>query len=271
MVGAAWRAALAGRRILPDEKRLRFSLLLFLGTPMCAVGVALAISFRKFLFFPQCLTTIIPCLLVAIAYAIASLSSMPRVVSVVFASIYLCFSLGHLREIKSNAREAASVVAAWARPSDVIVIAPVWCASPFNYYYTNDNPQINYPHDGRRGAIDYDDLRARLRDSQAMARAKAGLLRAYREGRRVWLVTETGIPRDDVPDGDCLPVSHEYPTYAHVGRVRTAQLRKQLETLYGNPQPVNVPIGGWPELELFDVSLYTRNDLSPRTGDVDVR
>jgi len=265
IVTAAWRAAQRSTTILPKNERRRSALLLFIGIPLLAFGVANVLSTKTFLLWPRCMTAIAPCVLIAIAYGIASLSSMPRVVTLVFTSIYIAFTLKDLRDIKSNAREAAALVSARAQPTDLIVITPVWCASPFNYYYTLGNPQSNYPHDECRGAIDYDDMRARLLDPRSMAIARERLVQAHREERRVWLVTASGTPDDDVPDSDRLPASLKLSSYVQVGRVRANQLRKQLNTLYDMPDAITVPIRGRAGLESFNVLLYTRNDQSLRT------
>jgi uncharacterized membrane protein len=258
IAAAAWRAALRHTAVLPSEKGPQLSLSLFIGTPALAFGVATILSLRRLLLFPQCMTTIIPCLLIAIAYGIVSLSRIPRVVTAVFTLIYLVFTLDSLRDIKSNAREVAALVASRAQPTDLVMITPVWHASPFNYYYTLDNPQSNYPHDERRGAIDYDDLRARLLDPRSMARARQRLVEAHRTGRRVWLVTEPINQKSDVPDGDNLPSTFRLPAYAQVGRVRAGQLRKQLGDLYGPPSTFTVPMLGRDGLEILQVLLYAR-------------
>jgi mannosyltransferase len=260
IVAAAWHAARRSWAVLPREDDLRLSLLLFVGIPLLAFGAATVLSFKTFLLIDRCLITIIPCVLVSVAYGVASYSSMPRVVTSVFASIYLLFSLNDLRDIKSNSREAAAIVAAMSRPTDLVVITPVWFASSFNYYYTRDSAQDNYPHAERRGAIDYDNLRARVIDPGPIAAARRRLVEAHRERRRVWFVTEPRISNDDVSDCNRLPVTLEFPSFAQVCHVRASQLRKQLNTLFGPPNTLAVPIGGRSALEDFSVSLYARED-----------
>ncbi|MGD0041842.1 MAG: hypothetical protein ABSE84_15810 [Isosphaeraceae bacterium] len=108
-------------------------------------------------------------------------------------------------------------------------------------------------------------MRARLLDPRSMAIARERLVQAHREERRVWLVTASGTPDDDVPDSDRLPASLKLSSYVQVGRVRANQLRKQLNTLYDMPDAITVPIRGRAGLESFNVLLYTRNDQSLRT------
>jgi hypothetical protein len=275
IVTAAWRVAVRRATVVPKDGSRQLSLLIFVGIPLLAFGVATLLSIKKFLLFPQCLTSIVPCVLLSIAYGIASLSNMPRVVTLVFTSIYIVFLVKDLGEIKSNAREVASVVAAQARPADLILITPVWYASPFNYYYTLDNPQSNYPHEERRGAIDYDDLRARLLDPEPMARVRARLAQAHGEGRRIWLVTAPynlsdgyharRVLSDKALGSDRLPDTLLLPTYGHVARVRAIQLQKQLDTLYGTPKTIVVSPDGREGPEMLDVLLYAEDDPTLQT------
>ena len=260
IVAAVWHAARRSWPALPTEDDFRLSLLVFLGIPLLAFGAATVLSFKTFLLIDRCLITVVPCVLVSAAYGVASFSSMPRVVTSVFASVFLLFSLNDLRDIKSNSREAAAIVAALSRPTDLVVISPVWFASSFNYYYMQDSAQDNYPHAERRGAIDYDNLRARVIDPRPIAAARRRLVEAHRERRRVWFVTEPRISNDDVSDCNRLPATLQFPSFAQVCHVRASQLRKQLNTLFGPPNTFAVPIRGRRALEDFHISLYARAD-----------
>jgi hypothetical protein len=197
---------------------------------------------------------------------------MPRTVTLVFASIYLAFSLNLLGEWKSNAREAAAAVAAQAQPADVILITPAWYASSFNYYYIPNNLQCNYPHEERRGAIDIEDLRDRLVNPELMERVRASLVRAHREGRRVWLLTDRDtlsegskarcLLPDAVLEGDRIPEGLPLRTFGDVAQLRAIQLQKQLDTLYGTPNVIAVPSRGREGLETFEVLLYAQEHES---------
>jgi hypothetical protein len=239
---------------------------MFIGIPLLAFGIATIVSLRKFMLFPHCVTTIAGCTLVGIAYLIASLSGMPRTVALVITSIYLGFTVSLLGELKSNAREAAAVVAAYARPSDLILITPAWYASSFNYYYCLDNQQSNYPHEARQGTVHFEDFRDRLLDPEPMVRLRARLAQARREGRRIWLISDRDTLSDpdrlrsmlpaDVLESDRLPEALPVPTYGHVAYVRSVQLREQLDRLYGSPSTVTVPAAGREGLESLQVLLY---------------
>lgn len=259
---AAWMVFHGKRMGQVESTGDRLGILLFVAVPVLAFVIATILSARKFLLFPRCLTTIVPCVLLAAAYAIASMTSIPRITTVAVSIIYVAFALEHAGEPKSNAREVASFVAARARPTDLIVVTPVWLASPFNYYFAPNNPQSNYPHEERRDAIDYDDLRGRLLDPQSMAKARARLAQARREGRRVWLVTAQGLRVDNAPQSDWIPAPSNWPTYIHVGHVRAVQLRRELEQLYGSPEQSESQANGQGELETLVVSLYSPGEPS---------
>jgi len=258
LVAAPWLALVRLRSGPPPEVARQLAILMFLGIPLLAFGMATILSFKTALLFSHCLATIAPCVLIAIAYGIARLSSMPGILTLLITSAYLFFSVNLLGEIKSNAREAAALVAARAQPTDLILIAPVWMESSFNYYYILDNPQSNYPPEEHRGAIRYQDVRDRLLDPETVARARAALVQAHREGRRIWLVMERDVLIDQVPDDDRLPADLAAHTFTHIGQVRAKQLRKQLRALYGPPTSVEVPGDGQRGSEILQVALYAR-------------
>jgi hypothetical protein len=267
VVMGGWHAVRRRGKLDWNVLRSRSDFICFMGVPFLAFGLAALLSLKKFMLFSQCLTTIVPCFLLAMAFGVATWSSMPRVVAVLVSSIYLVFSVSDLRDIKSNAREVAATVASQAKPTDFILITPVWLASSFNYYFVPDNPQSNYPHEERRGPIDYDNLRDRLLDSGAMARVREHLAQASREQRRVWLVTGAEILPEKVSESDRLPDSLPLQTYGHVGRIRAIQLRRLLDQLYGPPTKVAVPKEGRDGLEIMQVLLYARDGSSLQTAD----
>jgi hypothetical protein len=244
----------------------QLGLIIFLGLPVLAFQMAAVLSIKKFLLLPHCLVTVAPCVLLVSGYAIASMSNMPSTLCAVITALYLIFSLGNLRDVKSNAREVAAVIAAQAAPKDLIVISPPWYASAFNYYYMLGNSQISYPHEERLGAIQYDDLKDRLLDPGSMLKVKEGLAEARREGRPVWLVIKPDLTQADAPDSDELPQSLDFETYGKVGRIRANQLRKHLEALYGVPRTVEVANDGRFGLENLQILLYTAKKHSLSGG-----
>jgi hypothetical protein len=197
-----------------------------------------------------------PCMLLAIACAIASWSSLPRTVTLAVATIFLAFSVSLHGQTKSNARELAAAVAARSRPSDMIVISPVWFVTSFNYYYKLPNPQSNYPHEERRAAIDYADLRKRLLDPALIAKTRSRQVQARREGRRIWFITLPQILAASVPEGDTLLDSDIICTYSQLYNMRTNQSHHQNEILYGPPNCIVVSDEGRSAAESFHAELY---------------
>jgi uncharacterized membrane protein len=256
ILAAALRAGIRRISCPPANSDHRLALCVFGGLPLLAFAISVAVSIKRFLLFPQCLTAIVPCTLLTIAYGVASFSSMPRIFALMLVSLYLVIVPTRLEEVKSNAREAAAAVAMQSHSSDIIVITPWWIASSFNYYYHLDNEQENYPHEGRSGAIYYDHLRERLLDPEPMSRLRARLVQARRDARRVWLVTDRAIPSAIVPEGDRLPENLGLHSFGHVGDLRARQIRKQLGALFGPPSTIVVPKGDRKGLEILEVLLY---------------
>jgi uncharacterized membrane protein len=260
---AVYLAVVRRPAMLPVREQDMLALVLFLGIPLVAFAMATALSGRTLLLFSQCLAMTAPCILIAVADGISTVPRMSKVLALVCAWTYLAFSLALLGEVKSNAREAAALVGAQVLPTDLILITPVWHASPFNYYSALDNPQVDYPQEERVRAIDYADLRERLLDTAAIGRAKEQLTLASQEGRRVWLVTERDIQLKDVPTSERLPDSFQGLPFTYIGHVRANQLRKHLISLYGSPRSAVVPGDGRGGSEVLEVLLFQPLGLRP--------
>jgi hypothetical protein len=149
------------------------------------------------------------------------------------------------------------------------VITPDYLASSFNLYFRPDNPQIVYPHEGRLGAIYSDDEHTKKRaDPRELERVKTILLQAFRQGRRVWLVTDRDRVLDEI---DTLPDQLAENQFLLGTWLRTVQVRKYLVGLFGPPDLEAVPIdrrlfgGGIPgfEAECLSVLLFTPPESLP--------
>jgi uncharacterized membrane protein len=221
----------------------RCAVLLFLGVPLVAFGAALALNAKTLLLLPRCLAIGAPCALLAIAHGVGSLPVRPFArLTVVLGLAVGCLyvSLLLLTPAKSNAREVAAAVAANARRSDLIVIAPEQLASSFNYYFKGSNPQINFPVEARQEATRFDNWVERCGDPRALARTKERIVRAHGEGRGVWLVLMRGLFLQNVPDDDArLP--RRWVTTNFIGVVRASQILEHLTRVYGPPQLQAVP------------------------------
>jgi hypothetical protein len=251
LVGAALWRHVAGSRAaeapMPQSRRLALSLMI--GTPVVAFVAAAALTAWAGLMQHHCLVILAPCMLLAISYGIARLSPdhrllWPLVVAGTLVAVYLAEAVVFSGRIKSNAREVAGLMAKRVRPDDLIVIAPGWLASSFNYYYRADNPQIGFPDEGRQSAIAWDDWWLRLADPGIISRVRERLTRAHLEGRRVWLVMERGTIDDRLPERDALREGPDPVPVALLAPSRANQLRKFLVTCYGPPELCGVPPAG---------------------------
>lgn len=204
-VGGVWWLAAAERRKAKDgEPEAGGALLLFLGVPLLAYAAAFLASAKNNLLIPRCLVTVAPCVLLGVACGLAGLSArtvrLPRTLlaTALLTGFYAVICLLSFPRIKSDAREVAAAVAARAQPGDSLLISPDFLAASFDYYYKPDNDRIgDSPGAGMVSAASYN-AKTR-RDSEAkMARIKARVARAHREGRRVWYISERSILQHDI-------------------------------------------------------------------------
>ena len=145
----------------------------------------------------------------------------------------------HATWVKSNAAELAAAVTAQARPDDVVVIAPEWIASSFNYYFTAPNRQIVFPNLRRIEMPEWNSPFGRIADPAALAAVRDTILAIHARGGRIWLIQESRWAERDVPDVELLTD----PTYARFGGadlIRAAQVSRHLESVYGPPDTLAV-------------------------------
>ena len=239
------------------------ALLLLLGVPFIASAEAAVLSMKNELFRPQCLITMSPCIIVVIAFAISSLSTWPRLMGALLASIFLLGSLAESSRIKSNTRELAEMVAARAEPSDLVVVTPCWFASTFSYYYKGDNPQCTYPDDSTVGPIPYDGMKRRFLDPEPVRQFRETLNQAYLAGRRVWLVSRNeNRPTPRFPlESDEAPAEYQGLHYLDLGDSRASQISEIVKSRYGNPEFVICPRCDREGIEVLRASLYGKSQL----------
>lgn len=113
-------------------------------------------------------------------------------------------------------REVAAYVEERAGPDDVIVIAPDYLATPFNFYFDGDQPQVAFPQPpGRVEEIVWHGWRARWEDAQAAVYPSVEFAEQhFGEDRRIWLIA----PLDKYPDDE------------HFGQIRA--LKGELDMRY---------------------------------------
>lgn len=238
----------------------RVPLIVLLLVPAFAWIEALVLSTRSNMLFGRCVVMLAPSVLLVISYWVTDRrSNKPLPVSglVVAALVltYLWSTNSILQTTRSNARETAAAISLRTQSTDLVIVAPEWLASSFNRYYRPSVEQIDYPHFGRQGAVDFAGIRGRTIDPDAFLLIKQRIANARREGRRVWLVTDSAYVRDFSPD-DAV-VGLRSPQFGIVGIVRANQIRAELESAYGPPEPILVSDRKPAQLERLRVFLFS--------------
>jgi hypothetical protein len=216
----------------------RATMLILVVTPVAAWGIALALSTGSNLLLARCVAMLAPPLLIALAswISLPQLRSRRLISRLALAGLivtYLLSSYSILRTTRSNARDVAAAVAKETRRTDLVIVAPEWLASSFNRYFSSSVEQVDYPHFGREGAVDFARLRERTVDPAAFVRMQQMISEARRAGRRVWLVTDeegiVALTPTETREG--LASSK----FGIVGLVRAKQIQTELATAYGAP------------------------------------
>jgi 4-amino-4-deoxy-L-arabinose transferase-like glycosyltransferase len=225
----------------PDAKyAYRLAFWLFGLIPLLVFAVSVAGSAYSDLLWPRTLLAVVPCALLAMSEGVAALLPRARtglgLLTVALAGAYLAISMAMLALPKSNAREVAGAVMQRARPDDLVIISPEWLASGFNYYFVGQNRQIDYPHEGREGATPFDDLARRIGDPKAFLRVKGELALQRQHNGRIWLIADYGGLLPGLPPGDEIPADVPATHWNGIGVVRTSQLARELQRLYGRPK-----------------------------------
>jgi hypothetical protein len=242
---AAWLYRRRDRR--PDLPQGWWAGVLLMATiPLLVWVIALALNPRGQMLILRCFVTVVPCMLVAVAQVIAALSppgrpALPAALALLLVMVDVRAVMKRAEHVRSNAREMAAAVAAQARPSDLVVIAPDWLASSFNFYFRLENPQIVYSYGRRMEAIMYDDPFERCADPQVWERVKARLLQSRLQGERVWLVMDRENISDDIPDEDNPSAPTVVKGYGQLAIRRANQVRRYLIDLYGPADITAVP------------------------------
>lgn len=183
-----------GRRI-PARMVVRF----LLTVPVATLGAALVMSPRSNLLLERCVAILAPLVLLCIAWWLSQLAAT-RVVRETRGAVplsafaFVCaLSIANISALwgtyRSNAREVALAVKLAVRPADLLIVAPEWYAPSFNHYFTEAVEQIDYPHPGRSGLLDFADVRTRAMDTVALVRLLETIDDARADSRRVWLIT----------------------------------------------------------------------------------
>lgn len=234
------------------------------GTAALAAATAAALlSRRTNLLVPHSLMAIAPCLVLCFAQAVATLSERRPLVWAGF----ICGGLavhGAYTDIKthwrkSNAREAAAMVRAQARPEDLTLVLPQWDASSFYWYHGGIERGLHYPTKEFSGPIFYDDSKVRLLDQGVFDGFLADLRQAHADGRRIWAVYEQAGPGRPRSISAQALAAEKWVKYSEVGEWRAEAIVALLNELYGPPVFTGFPKmrrGANPDSEALRVMLF---------------
>lgn len=245
VTGAAF-TPIPGRPEVTSGERL--ALWILLAVPAFSFAAAIVLSAKTNLLITHCYPIVAPCMLLLLAHAGAVLAGawhakgLPGTAALVLA-LLVC-GYGYLMRDgwtviaasgKSNAREVARFVTHNAKPEDLVIVAPIWEASSFNFYFRGPNEQRAYPDAVRRGEVSFNGMGPRMANDQAIIDVRVAIDRAKAAGRRVWFVTEPGYASidDRVNDGVQLPADYQIANYNSVAFWRTSQVLRYLKQQYG--------------------------------------
>lgn len=254
--------AVVGRTFLGTPNRGdRLAIWLFLVAPLLMLGFATTLSGRSQMLWPRTLLLMAPCLQLLVCEGIARALPKgwrigPAFTGVALSGFYLAIGLGLLGLPKSDARELAAAVSQNLQPDDLVVVCPEWMAPSFNHYFPAAPRQIDYPADTREEITQFNDVAARIADPAALARTKAALQAQRRAGKRVWLVVQEDSILPGLPPGDAIPALVNPTHWNGVGSVRTTQVYRELQRLYGRPAKMVMLGGEANPSENLDARLY---------------
>lgn len=259
---AAARAAPVGSA---DARSLntRTALIILLVVPSSAWAAALMLSPRSNMVFVRCLVMLAPLVLLAFAYSLGGRGTgeappLSRVAVGTLVATYCATLFALMQTTHSNARELAAAVAARTEPTDLVIVAPEWLASSFNRYYAPAVEQIDFPHFGREGVVDFSNVRDRTLDPRALARVRQRVAEVRAAGRRVWLILDPSEVRDLEPED--IARAEQSPSFGLVGMTRFNQIRAELVSRYGPPDTSLVVHSRTPKSERLGASLFVPRD-----------
>ena len=219
-----------------------------------------ALASRTDVLVPQAISSLVPFAALLIGHGLVVLArdwhpALAATGAGVAVGLMLSSATRHATWVKSNAAELAAAVTAQARPDDVVVIAPEWIASSFNYYFTAPNRQIVFPNLSRIETPEWNSPFGRIADPAALAAARDTISAIHGRGARIWLIEESRWAARDVPDVEIL----SDPAYARFGGadlIRAAQLRRHLESVAGPGDTLAIPLDPRRGREILRARLY---------------
>jgi hypothetical protein len=157
---------------------------------------------------------------------------------------------------RSNARELAGNITTLTRKGDFLIIAPVWLASSFNFYYSLPVEQFDFPDPGRQEAVGFANLWERIGNPRALMNLQAEIMRAKAENGRIWLVTDSESLQPLSPTD--LARAREPGHFEAMGTLRVGEIRAFLANQYGPPKDSLGILGEQARYEQLVAFLYSR-------------
>jgi hypothetical protein len=213
----------------------------FIVVPVAAILIAVVLSTRSNLLLPRCMVTLTPLALLVVAAWLDEVwtftphrPAASRLGAGVFTIIVAISILGanHLMlSERSNSKEVAGILSANVHPDDLLIIAPEWYAASLDHYFSRPVDEIDYPHPGKSGMIDFSHVFERVSDPAPLARLRDTIAKAAATGRRVWFVTSSDYARSlrprDVEDATRFHLASAFSV------IRVHQIQDALRSAFG--------------------------------------
>ena len=156
---------------------------------------------------------------------------------------------------RAIAQERARAIARKSKPDDLLILIPEWYAPSFNHYFSAPMEQVDYPHEGRAGLIDFANVWARTIDSAATGDLDSRIAEARGDGRRVWLVSAEQYLRPVTRLDVATAEQHHQP--GPLAALHVQQVRKILREIYGQEDSSLVASNKRPLYDNLRAYLFT--------------
>jgi hypothetical protein len=216
--------------------------IILLTVPLVSLFLALALSGRSNLLIDRCVVTVLPLLIILFAdWSVRALRSPGSRLRAALASAVLAMvpvfwanDLIKLEQVpRTNAPQAGAVIKSRARETDLLIVIPQWYAPSFNRYFSASLQQIDFPYQGRVGAVSFSDVWKRASDTNPVRWLEKQIYAARADNRRVWLVVSDDYLKA-VTVADSLR-AYRYREPSIMDMLRAQRIRQVLTTGYGPP------------------------------------
>jgi hypothetical protein len=231
--------------VVRERRKIAIGYLVFQMVPAVAISLALLLSAHSSLVQPRCFSIVWPCLLIVTGQIIALgifMDGRSRVTSLISALLFAAMVLQSIYRLdkihqraKSNARELACFLARFVGPSDLVIIAPEWIASSYNWYYKGSGREAVFPSGKYEALMPFDRVIDRTTDPAGFSNMEARLDGARDHGLRVWFVIDAlNVPSPEACQAAALP-QLDAEDYIRAGNLQSQRLYCLLTSLFGEP------------------------------------